>query len=59
MLNKGVKPNDELKNSINKHCIKNLAKFTRPYEFEYLEKLPKTTTNKIDYKKLEEYTLKK
>ena len=59
VLNKGVKPNDELKNSINKHCIKNLAKFTRPYEFEYLEKLPKTTTNKIDYKKLEEYTLKK
>ncbi len=59
VLNEGVELNDEIKNSIYKHCIENLAKFAMPREFEYIEELPKNRVNKVDYLELENYHLNK
>ncbi|MCQ2737341.1 MAG: acyl--CoA ligase [archaeon] len=55
VLNDDVELTDEVKNSIYKHCKENLAKFTIPREFEYIEELPKNKVNKVDYLELENY----
>ncbi|MDO5850323.1 MAG: class I adenylate-forming enzyme family protein [Methanobacteriaceae archaeon] len=55
VLNDNINITDEIKNSIYKHCRENLAKFTIPQEFEYIEELPKNKVNKVDYLELENY----
>lgn len=52
VLKEGYKPTHEIKKSIKEHCIKNLAKYSIPYEFEYRDNLPRTKIGKIDYKNL-------
>lgn len=53
VLKDGIKPTPNIKKSIKEHCIKNLAKYSLPYEYEFIPVLPKTKVGKIDYKELE------
>ena len=46
--------NDETMNKIRKHCEKQLAKYSWPYEYEFRDSLPKTIVGKVAYKKLME-----
>lgn len=59
VLKENVKPNYTIKKSIKEHCIKNLAKYSLPYEYVFIDELPKTKIGKIAYKKLEQDALKK
>ena len=52
VLKKGYKFNDELKESIEHHCKKNLAKYAIPKEYEVMQKLPSTIVGKVDFNKL-------
>ncbi len=45
---------DKVRDDIKKHCEKNLAKYSWPYEYEFRNELPKTLVGKIDYCKLKE-----
>ena len=54
VLKDDVEANEAIRNEIYDHCVKNLAKYSLPYEIEFREHLPKTKVNKIDYRKLEE-----
>ena len=40
-----------LRNEIYNHCVKNLAKYSLPYEIEFINELPRTKVNKVDYRK--------
>lgn len=53
VLKPGVSPTDVVKNSIHKHCERNIAKYAMPYEFEFRESLPKTLVGKVAYMVLE------
>ncbi len=53
VLKKGVKETEEIKEEIYRHCLKNIAKYAMPYEFEYREKLPQTLVGKVAYTVLE------
>lgn len=59
VLKEDVEANESIRNEIFDHCVKNLAKYSLPYEIEFIEELPKTKVNKIDYRKLEEQEKKK
>jgi len=52
VLRDGYEPNDEIRNKIIKCCEKNLAKYSRPYEYEFRKELPKTLVGKVAFKKL-------
>lgn len=52
VLNEGYKPNNDTLNSIKKHCEKNIAKYSLPYEYEFRESLPKTKVGKIAFQEL-------
>ena len=54
VLQEGIKPTEEVKESILEHCKKNIAKYSLPYEIEYRETLPKTLVGKVAYTVLEE-----
>ena len=54
VLRNGYTPSLSLKTSIKKHCEKNLAKYSIPYEFEFRKSIPKTLLGKIDVNKLKE-----
>ena len=54
VLKDGIDKNETLRNEIYDHCVKNLAKYSLPYEIEFIDELPKTKVNKVDYRKLEE-----
>lgn len=43
---------NELLQDIRKHCEKNLAKYSWPYEYELIDELPKTLVGKVAYKEL-------
>ena len=43
---------NELLQDIRKHCEKNLAKYSWPYEYEVIDELPKTLVGKVAYKEL-------
>ena len=43
------KASDEVLESIKKHCEKNLAIYSWPYEYEFREELPKTLIGKVAY----------
>lgn len=50
----GVEPSAELKDDISSYVKKNLAKYEYPREIEFVEGYPRTTTGKIQRKKLRE-----
>lgn len=52
VLREGVTPTEELKKQIMKHCSKELAKYSLPYELEFRDSLPKTLVGKIAYTEL-------
>lgn len=54
VLRNGYNPNEEILKEIKKHCEKNLAKYSLPYEYEFRTELPKTLVGKVAYSKLEE-----
>ena len=54
VLNEGYKPNGDTLDSIKKHCEKNIAKYSLPYEYEFRESIPKTKVGKIAFKELEQ-----
>ena len=47
-------PNEETRASIHALCVKNIAKYALPYEYEFRTELPKTLVGKVAYTKLEE-----
>ncbi|MBQ2639444.1 MAG: AMP-binding protein [Bacilli bacterium] len=49
VLKNSNKASDEVLESIKKHCEKNLAIYSWPYEYEFREELPKTLVGKIAY----------
>lgn len=53
VLKKGVKETEGVKEEIYQHCLKNIAKYAMPYEFEYRENLPQTLVGKVAYTVLE------
>ena len=53
VLKEGIKPNNDVKNDIYEYCLKNIARYSMPYEFEYRETLPTTRVGKIAYRELE------
>ena len=59
VLKPGIEETDQIRDSIYEHCIKNIAKYSIPYEFEYRESLPKTLVGKVAYTVLEQEELEK
>lgn len=53
VLKEGYKPNNETLESIKKHCEKNIAKYSLPYEYEFKTSIPKTKIGKIAFAELE------
>lgn len=59
VLKNGYEATESLKASIKEHCVKNLAKYCIPYEFEYRASLPKTLMGKTDFNQLKKEHLEK
>jgi len=59
VLKDGIKPNKNVLKSIKSHCEKNLASYSLPAEYEFIDSLPKTLVGKIAYTKLENNNIKK
>ena len=53
VLKKNVKVTSSIKRKIKKYCENNLVRYAWPYEYEYLDELPKTLVGKVNYKELE------
>lgn len=56
VLNEGISPNVKIEAEIRLLCKKNLAGYSQPKKIIFMEELPKTLYNKIDYKSLERET---
>lgn len=54
VLKKDVKLTSLVKKNIKKYCENNLVRYSWPYEYEYVNDLPKTLIGKIAYKELED-----
>ena len=54
VLRPGFEPSEETRASIHALCVKNIAKYALPYEYEFRTELPKTLVGKVAYTKLEE-----
>lgn len=54
VLKEGIKPTDEVQESIKEYCSKNIAKYAMPKEFEYRDSLPKTLVGKVAFRELME-----
>lgn len=52
-LKDGVEQSKDVLKSIKSHCEINLARYSLPAEYEFIDSLPTTHLGKIDYKKLE------
>lgn len=59
LLKDDIKESEELKQDIYKHCEKNLAKYSLPYEIEFRKEFPRTLVGKIAYMQLMEEERKK
>ena len=59
VLKKDVKKDSKLKKDLKALCIKNLARHSIPYKFEFKDELPKTLMGKIDFKSLQKKKGKK
>ncbi len=53
VLRDNAEATDDIKESILEYCIRNIAKYAMPYEFEYRAALPKTLVGKVAYLELE------
>lgn len=54
VLKKEVKLDEEVEKEIRDHCLKYIARYSIPKEFEFKKELPKTLVGKIAYTVLEE-----
>ena len=60
VLNEGVSDSEiRIKHEIKEICKEKLSIYSQPKEFEFRDSLPMTLMKKVDYKKLEEESLKK
>lgn len=53
VLEEGIEPSKELLKKIKDYCEINLAKYSLPAEYEFIDSLPKTLVGKVAYTKLE------
>ncbi len=53
VLKDGKEKSDELKEEIRQYCKKKLMHYSVPYIYEFVDVLPKTAYNKIDFMKLQ------
>lgn len=53
VLKNGKEKNDGTKEEIRAHCKKKLMHYSVPYKYEFVDVLPKTAYNKIDFMKLQ------
>ena len=53
VLKDGVEDTPEVRESIEQHCRKNIAKYAMPAEWEYRDSLPTTLVGKVAYTKLQ------
>ncbi len=53
VLDEGTKKSKQIINEIKSLCKKDLAAYSQVKDFEFVDSLPKTIYNKIDYRKLE------
>lgn len=58
VLKNGKEKNDETKAEIREHCKKKLMHYSVPYIYEFVDILPKTAYNKIDFMKLQKESAK-
>ena len=58
VLKGGKEKNDETKAEIKAHCKKKLMHYSVPYIYEFVDILPKTAYNKIDFMKLQKESSK-
>lgn len=54
VLKNGKEKNDKTKEEIREYCKKKLMHYSVPYKYEFVDLLPKTAYNKIDFMKLQE-----
>lgn len=53
VLREGFEPTEDLKEDIKKYCTKSISKYALPYEYEFVDDLPKTLVGKVAFTKLE------
>jgi acyl-coenzyme A synthetase/AMP-(fatty) acid ligase len=53
VLKNGKEKNAETENEIREFCKKKLMHYSVPYKYEFVDLLPKTAYNKIDFMKLQ------
>lgn len=53
VLGNGAEKSEKIKNEICEHCKKKLMHYSVPYKYEFVDILPKTAYNKIDFMKLQ------
>ncbi len=58
VLRNGKEKNAETENEIREHCKKKLMHYSVPYKYEFVDLLPKTAYNKIDFMKLQKESVK-
>ncbi len=58
VLKNGKEKNDATKEEIKAHCKKKLMHYSVPYIYEFVDLLPKTAYNKIDFMKLQKESAK-
>lgn len=58
VLKSGKEKNDETVEEIRAHCKKKLMHYSVPYKYEFVDLLPKTAYNKIDFMKLQRESAK-
>ena len=56
VLEQGYTKSEFLIMELKKMCKKNLPKYSWPYQYEFIEKLPTTKVGKIDFRKLKKYS---
>lgn len=52
VLNPGYDKSDETKDKLNEYFAKNIARYAKPREIEFIDELPKTKIGKVDYNAL-------
>lgn len=58
VLKNGKEKSDATKEEIRAHCKKKLMHYSVPYKYEFVDLLPKTAYNKIDFMKLQKESAK-
>ncbi len=58
VLKNGKEKNDKTVEEIREHCKKKLMHYSVPYKYEFVDLLPKTAYNKIDFMKLQRESAK-